>query len=862
MNADRIAEAIVEHSKLVIVLLFVATLVVGSGASQVDQSASMDSFQTETEAADKLEYIEQNFRTEGQNRTTVQVVVRGDNVLSKESLLSSLRFQQALYENETVDGTLADAPAVVDVSNAVAIAAIQRERAQSGQPGGAPPSLDEQISAVESLNESEVDSLVSGILGDSSQGGDGGAAPGGDALALMPIDYDPGSTTADARVMLVFQSVPADSSGTDLPEDVAAGQLAVQDIAEADLGSDSFVFGIGIVNDETGRSIGDSFTIIGPLALLLVIVTLVIAYRDLVDIVLSTLGIGLVLVWMQGFMGWAGIDFSTTLIAVPILLIGLAIDYAIHVFMRHREAREEDPDASVDVTMKRALAGVGVALVWVTVTTSIGFLSNLSSPLPPLQNFGLASAAGIVAALFVFGALIPALKVEVDGLLERFGFDRRKKPFGGEGRGVGRLLAIGSIGAKRAPIAVLLVALVLSAGGAYGATQVDTSFDRSDFLTEEPPGWMKELPEPFAPGEYNIRQNAEYINGKFLQQDSSSKAELLIQESGGSITDPDTLERVQQVRDRVRDSETVITLADGEPRIVGPLSTIQQVAARNASFAETVADADTDGDGVPDRNLQAVYDQLYQVSPDEARRVIARDDGEYVALRMQVAIQGGSPVPQVRDEMQAAVEPAQGNGLTATATGQPVLTAIIQDGLLETVVVTLVVTVLAVLAVLVIGYRLFTGYGSLGAITLLPVVLSLAWVLGAMWLLKIPFNAQTALITSLGIGLGVDYSIHMSERFTDELDRLGSVDDAVSATVGGTGGALLGSAVTTASGFSVLALAIVPSLQRFGIVIGLAIVFAFVAAVLVFPSLLVLWGRVVPNETATTRPDATVRQES
>nr|WP_303647513.1 MMPL family transporter [Haloarchaeobius amylolyticus] len=851
--------------------MFVATLVVGSAASQVDQSTSTDSFQTETEAADKLDYVRENFRTEGQNRTTVQVVVRGDNVLSKDSLLATLRFQQTLRENETVDGTLAEAPAVVDVSNAVAIAAIQRERAGSdgggaagGSAGGgdgqpaAPPTLDEQISAVESLNESEVDALVGRVLGPDSSG----RTPGGDALTLMPVDYEPGSTTADARVLLVFQSVPADTSGTDLPEDVAAGQLAVQDIAAEDLGEESFVFGVGIVDDETGRSIGDSFTIIGPLALLLVIVTLVIAYRDLVDIVLSTLGIGLVLVWMQGFMGWMGIDFSTTLIAVPILLIGLAIDYAIHVFMRHREAREADPDASVGATMKRALAGVGVALVWVTVTTSIGFLSNLSSPLPPLQNFGLASAAGIVASLLVFGALIPALKVEVDGLLERFGVDRRKKPFGGEGRGVGRLLAVGSIGAKRAPVAVLLVALLVSAGGAYGATQVDTSFDRSDFLTEEPPDWMKELPEPFAPGEYNIRQNAEYLNGKFLQQDQSSQAELLVQ---GSVAAPDTLERVQQVRDRASESETVITLADGEPRILGPISTIQRVAAQNDSFASTVAEADTDGDGVPDQNLEAVYDRLYAVAPDDARRVVAREDGEYVALRMQVAIQGGSPVPQVRDEMQAAVEPAQGNGLTATATGQPVLTAIIQDGLLETVVVTLVVTVLAVLAVLVVGYRLFAGYGSLGAVTLVPVVLSLSWVLGAMWLLKIPFNAQTALITSLGIGLGVDYSIHMSERFTDELDRTGSVDRAVSATVGGTGGALLGSAVTTASGFSVLALAIVPSLQRFGIVIGLAIVFAFVGAVLVFPSLLVLWGRLVPEDAAQDRPettDATVRPES
>nr|WP_303646859.1 MMPL family transporter [Haloarchaeobius salinus] len=801
-------------------------------------STSTDNFQTETVAADKLEYVNTNFGDpDAANRTTVQIVVRDDNVLTRESLLDVLAFQRSLAENDTVSTTLVDEPGTVSVANVVAIAAVQQDRTQAGQPGGPPPNLSRQVEALESRNASEVEAIVERALAPDTDAPTGGQDP----LTLLPTHYEPGTTSTNATVVVAFQGTGG-SEG--IPEAVSAGQLAMQDIAADRFGDDAFVFGVAIVEDETGRSIGDSFAIIGPVALLLVILTLVVAYRDVVDIVVSTLGIGLVLVWMQGFMGWLDIPFGTTLIAVPILLIGLAIDYAIHVFMRHREVREGNPDPGTRDGMVLALGSVGIALVWVTVTTSIGFLSNLVSPLAPLQNFGLVSAAGIVSTLLVFGALVPALKVEVDALLERVGLDRRKSPFGGDTAVVGRLLSLGAVGAKRAPVAILLVAVLLSGLGAYGGTQIDTSFDRSDFLTEQPPDWMEELPEPFAPGEYNIRQNAEFLNDNFLQQRDTTRAELLVE---GRVTDPGTLDRVVAVRERAAESDTVITLADGEPRIVDPVSTIQRVAAQNESFAATVAAADTDDDGVPDENLTSVYDGLYRTAPEQAREVVARSGGEYEALRVQVSIQGGAPVPQVRDEMQLAVQPAQGDGLTATATGQPVITAIVQDDLLETVVTTLVVTVLAVLAVLVVGYRLFAGYASLGAVTIVPVVLSLAWVLGVMYLLAIPFNAQTALITSLGIGLGVDYSIHMSERFTDELERLGSVDDALTATVDGTGGALLGSAVTTAAGFSTLALAIVPSLQRFGIVIGVAIVFAFVGAVLVLPSILALWGRRVPT---------------
>ncbi|MFB6198704.1 MAG: MMPL family transporter, partial [Halobacteriaceae archaeon] len=61
----------------------------------------------------------------------------------------------------------------------------------------------------------------------------------------------------------------------------------------------------------------------------------------------------------------------------------------------------------------------------------------------------------------------------------------------------------------------------------------------------------------------------------------------------------------------------------------------------------------------------------------------------------------------------------------------------------------------------------------------------------------------------------------------------------------GTGGALLGSAATTVGGFGVLAFAILPPLQQFGIITGITIIYAFGASVFLLPSLLILWLRFV-----------------
>lgn len=136
---------------------------------------------------------------------------------------------------------------------------------------------------------------------------------------------------------------------------------------------------------------------------------------------------------------------------------------------------------------------------------------------------------------------------------------------------------------------------------------------------------------------------------------------------------------------------------------------------------------------------------------------------------------------------------------------------------------------------------------SLGLVTLLPVLFAVTWTLGTMWLIGILFNALTGTVTALTTVLGIDYSIHVSDRYEHELRRQEDVWAALETTVTGTGGALLGTAATTVGGFGTLVVAILPALQQFGIITGLTIVCAFLASVL--PSVLVLWTRYLgPSE--------------
>ncbi|WP_254763975.1 efflux RND transporter permease subunit [Natrinema marinum] len=838
--AERYAAFVTAHSKTVIAVMLILTLIVGSGAGSVDSGLSIASFESDSTEAEKYDALRENFTTDGENATVVQVVVRGDNVLSKQSLLETLRFQQAVTDDPAVNATLRERRPMVGLSNVVATTAIRQSQAgnETGAEGAnagagtATPSLSAQISQLESMSEREVEATVERVLTPGSS-----AAGPVDPYSLLPTDYEQGSTTASGRVLFVFQDT-SDATGDDLPPAVVDAQLELQELSSERISAESFVFGAGIVDEESTQATGESFALISPVALLLILGVLGIAYRDVFDVALGLLGVVLVLAWMAGFMGWAGIGVTQILIAVPFLLIGLSIDYALHVVMRYREAMVDDPDASPQVAMRRGLAGVVVAIGAATFTTAVGFLSNAVSPLQSIQEFGIVSAVGIAAAFLVFGLLLPALKLELDGLLRRIGLSRQTRAFG-RGGAAGRLLGVGADIAQRAPYVVIAVALVLSAAGGAAATDIDTSIDQTDFLPRDSPAWMDSLPDSFQPSDYQLRSNAEYINTNFAQARDRSRAEFLIE---GPVTDPATLERLAAGRDDLRNTSSAVVLADGNLQVTGPLETIESVAATNETVANMVAESDTDGDGVPDENLTAIYDAVYAADPAAAEATIHREGGEYRSLRLSVGLSGAADTGTVTEEMRAVATTMEGETeLTVTATGQPIIEELVQRGLVQTLVNGFLITFGVIVAFLTAIFWLRYRVLGLGAVVLAPVVLAQAWLFGTMYLAGIPFTSETAIIAAIGIGIGVDYAIHIGERFVEEYR--GDSIAALRRTVRGTGGALLASAATTTAGFGVLMLALVPSLQRFGFVTSVAIGYAFLASVLVLPSLLAVWVR-------------------
>src|SRR5690606_9290593 len=87
-------------------------------------------------------------------------------------------------------------------------------------------------------------------------------------------------------------------------------------------------------------------------------------------------------------------------------------DYGIHLTSRYREEIGQGRD--VDGAVGHAIGTVGVALALATVTTAIGFLTNVFNPVPALKDFGILSAVGIIASFILMITFVPAARTLLD----------------------------------------------------------------------------------------------------------------------------------------------------------------------------------------------------------------------------------------------------------------------------------------------------------------------------------------------------------------------------------------------------------------------------------------------------------------
>ena len=794
-------QRIVAHPRKVVAVFLLMTVLLAAGMPMIQMSSDVeDTFTEGIPEQEAFDSIQEEFEDPFANgEETTQLIHTGSDVLTRQALLDELRLLERIDAREDLRMDSANGPATTV--------------AQTLDPGAR--TIAQQRRAIKMATDREIRRAVQKLANNPQ------------FSQTLSNDFNSQEGTASASITIISHDVPP-SFGDDELQDV---QLSIDALTE-DASGDIRAYGSGIMNAELNNIIGDSMTMVMPVVFLLLLIFLIIAYRDPFDLLLGLAGLIMTIIWTFGFLGYSGIPFSQQMIIVPVLLLAVGVDFGIHVVNRYREETVEGVNSIP--AMETATNQLAIAFLIVTVTAVIGFGANLVSDLQPIRELGIALSVGIVFTYFIFGWFLPAAKLLVDRFREDYGVPEfGSEPISSEDSPLGRVLAVSATVGRHAPLLLVVAVILFSVGaGTYGAG-VDTTFDQESFLPpEEQPGYVESFPAALQPGEYTVTETLNLLEDRF--QTNIGQSMLIYVE--GPFEEAHSLEALTDP-----DESPPNTLAVGEGGQADAQSivtVIQSYADRNPEFAALVERNDRNGDGVPDRNLDQVYDELF-ASPmgDRASQYLADDRR---SAKVEYSVKSDASQEEITAD---GKEHADAFRYTATATGQTVIFAAISDIIFESALQGMVLALALTAIFLVIAYGVLEGKPGLGVVNVLPIAVAVTSLLGTMRWLGMSLNALTAMILSIAIGLGVAYSVHITHRFTDEYNQQPDALSALRTTLSGTGGALAGSMLTTSIGTGALALAVTSVLGDFGLLIALSVFYSFVASILVLPPALFLWDR-------------------
>lgn len=175
-------------------------------------------------------------------------------------------------------------------------------------------------------------------------------------------------------------------------------------------------------------------------------------------------------------------------------------------------------------------------------------------------------------------------------------------------------------------------------------------------------------------------------------------------------------------------------------------------------------------------------------------------------------------------------------GVKFRVTGAPLLRMTIFDLLKRDAVFTLTVAAFLILLLLFVMQRSFTQ----GFLVFIPLSLGLIWTMGTLGWLGIPLSIATVGLSSMILGLGVEYGVFVVSRYNEERAKKISQMESMMTTVHGIGTAVIGSGLTTIVGFGVLSFTSMPMIQHFGQTLALGIAYCLLAALFANPVMILL----------------------
>ncbi len=529
-----------------------------------------------------------------------------------------------------------------------------------------------------------------------------------------------------------------------------------------------------------------------PIILAVMAIVLFVSFRSPRGVWIPLLVVALAILWLFGLMSLAGQPATVISFVLPVLLLAIGIAYGIHVLNRFNEhIGEGSPKREALIS---AMTSISTAVLMAGLTTVGGFLSLLTAYLPALASAGAWAAAGIVIAMVLALVLLPALLAVLPS----------PKPRRGRSGATTRLSRVLQAVVRRSithPVRFLVVITVIVAGLAAAVPMLTIDSSMTAFLGDAHPSTvgMSTIDRYFAGSEYIV-----------LEVDTAMP---------NGLKEPATLQAMMRLE---------AYLAELGVRKTTSLTNL--VRELNLRFHND----DPDYDAIP--ATRAEISQLlllFAFQGGDLGSVALRDysAGEIVGFVPQMeGDQRGSLVRSIRNYIETSIP----EGLSVSMVGPTQFYDSMGTQLISSQIISLA-TAVAVAAAIV---ACLMGSLLAGLIAAIPLALTILASFAVMALSGTTLNMASSMISSVTIGVGIDYAIHFLSRYRSEHSRTKRKTDAALITAGTAGKAIVFNAVAVLAGFLVLLASKFLAFRSLGGLLALAMAVSAGSALTLIPVVL------------------------
>ena len=604
---------------------------------------------------------------------------------------------------------------------------------------------------------------------------------------------------------------------TDYRELLAAVQQAVQPLR--DRGLEVWLAGMPTIDAAMRDHLTADLPLLLVVSMLVIMGTYYLSFRSLAAMTLPVLVVGVATVWTVGTMSALGLDFTIVSVTTPPFVMTLGSAYSVHVLTAYLlpdapgSAGAQPP--TTDAVRPRPAApvagitGVAATVILAAVTTAAGFGGLATASIAAVREFGMITGLGIaycaILALLFLPACLQVLRVRPRAARTPAA---RRRP---------RVLAALSawVLRHRRAIAIIVPVAFVLLGLATFRLRYETDFTRffrgADTVMDSNLHVQRRL-GGFV--DFNVTMTA--------PRDASGAA------PAGFFLDPKRLQAVARFEQAVRDLPGVswsYSFVSELQRMNQALTGTHEVPQRRAAvllLARMLAARRAAGAAQGPSPLDLAGAQLHM----NARVFDAEEDTFFLEGRFREFL--GRVERLARELLPADVTVRIWSGSVAALRLTEVL---VRDHLIS-----IAVSVVLVFLTAAIGFRSAT----LGALALLPMALGIVVILAYLSVTGTALDTLTMMFTSVAVGAGVDYAVHVIVGVTRRLRSAeqGGAGSAIAATMVTSGRAILINTASLAAGLLVLALSSFTPVAKLGALLAVTIVAAAFGSLVVLPAIL------------------------